>query len=116
VLAVLADRHAALAAGRACLAGIELVRRTLLVGCAPALAGNLALLGPIHRRETTVAAAARGCPGLRSVGHACDVLAVGRTGYACAFVRDLTLLFPIRAVAALFVIRFDRHLQLLLEE
>ena len=108
VLAVAAHRDAALAAGGAGLARVELVGRALLVRGAPALAGDLALLAPIHRREAAIAAAAaRGARIRRVVGP--DVLAVRSTRRASALVRDFALPLPVGAEAALFVVRSDRH-------
>jgi hypothetical protein len=56
VLPVLAHDLTALAARLARLLGVELVRRALLVRGPAALARDLALLGFIHRRETSIAA------------------------------------------------------------
>src|SRR5688572_17100415 len=47
-------RHAALAAGLARFFAGPLMSRALLVRCFAALAGNLALLGTVHRRESAI--------------------------------------------------------------
>jgi hypothetical protein len=108
VLAVLADRHAALAARRAGFARVELVGRALLVRRATALAGDLALLAPIHRREAAIAARARGAR-LRRVVNATIVLTIGRARGSSALVRDFALPFTIGGEGTVVTIRSDRH-------
>ena len=98
----------ALATRRAGLARVKLVGRPLLMCRAASLARDLALLGAIHRGEATIAPTGSGAAFGRSFV-ASSALATSRARRAPTFVGDFALPLPIRAEAALLVVRSDRH-------